>query len=107
MESKKDRSEFERRISMKIMEIFEEENMDPNRVLRSDEESTVFCFIKNDKYADIEVYDDGEILSIISDGSQEPIVFEIKPNDDDLRAAIFYIDLFLRTGRRHNGRQNT
>jgi hypothetical protein len=47
------------------------------------------------KYADIECFNDGEILSITSEGTSEPSVWTLNGETETLRRAIETIRVFL------------
>jgi hypothetical protein len=47
------------------------------------------------KYADLECFNDGEILALTSEGTLEPVVWTVKEEGGSLRAAIEKIRRFL------------
>ncbi|SRR6266567_4289478 len=53
----------------------------PSRVTASAQGGVGICFNLKDKYADIEVFNSGEILATTSDGKTVPAVWEVKPSD--------------------------
>lgn len=53
----------------------------PNRVAPSAQGGIGICFYRDNKYADIECFNSGEILATTSDGSGRPDVWEVKPGE--------------------------
>ena len=71
------------------------ENLVPTQVSPSVENGIGISFSRHGKYADIECFNNGDILAVTSNGSGDPNVWHVGPNDEDIRHAIEYIRRFL------------
>ncbi len=60
----------------------------PTKVVASSEGGVAICFIEGDRYADIECLNTNETLAVTYKGTDEPVVWEIRNNQDGLRDAI-------------------
>jgi len=69
----------------------------PNRVVPSAEGGVGICFIDADRYADIEVFNDQEILGTTYRGKSEPHVWEVTASEESIGEAIKQIRAHLNT----------
>jgi hypothetical protein len=60
----------------------------PTKVVPSSEGGVSICFIEGDRYADIECLNTNETLAVTYRGTDEPVVWEVRHNQDGLRDAI-------------------
>jgi len=67
----------------------------PTRIVASAEGGVAICFSKDNKYADIEFLNTGEILGVVSNRRDRPIAWEIEPSARDLARASARIRKFL------------
>jgi hypothetical protein len=78
-----------------ILYKLESENIEPIKVTPAAEGGVAICFANREKYSDIECLNSGEILGVISNRRDHPIVWEIEPNADGVARAITRIREFL------------
>lgn len=57
-------------------------------IVPSAEGGVAFCFSKNDRYADIESSNDGDIIGVRYVGVQTPVLIEADGTDDSIEAAL-------------------
>jgi len=67
----------------------------PTRVVASAEGGVAICFVNGDKYADVEFLNSGEILGVVSNRRDKPIVWAIDPSSRELAGAAHRISKFL------------
>lgn len=67
----------------------------PTNVVASAEGGVAICFVVDDKYADIECLNSGEILGVTSNRRNHPAVWEIEQNPSDIAWASVRISKFL------------
>jgi hypothetical protein len=60
----------------------------PTRVVASSEGGVGICFVHEDSYADFECFNDGEIVAVSYRGTDEPLVWEVAPEEESIKAAI-------------------
>jgi hypothetical protein len=65
----------------------------PNRVAPSAQGGVGICFYRDNKYADVEFLNTGEILATTSDGTGRPQVWEVKPSE--MKGALERIGQFI------------
>src|SRR5437764_2133473 len=67
----------------------------PTRIVASAEGGIAICFMNDEKYADIEFLNSGEILGVVSNRRDKPTVWEIDPSSRELMGAALRISQFL------------
>ena len=60
----------------------------PSDILPSSEEGIGITFVKEDKYAIIEIYNTGDILAAYSRGSDNPDIWEVSTSQGELSNTI-------------------
>lgn len=78
-----------------ILNILSKIGFFPTRITPSVENGVAISFIGNGKYADIECFNDGDILAVTSDGTGNPEVWEVEANTLGIKSAIEKIRVFL------------
>lgn len=78
-----------------ILQTFEDDNLPPTRVVASAEGGIAICFIKGNKYADIECLNNGEILGVTSNRRDRPTVWEVLADASEIARATARIRLFF------------
>ncbi len=68
----------------------------PTRITPSVENGVGISFICDNKYADIECFNEGEILAVTSDGKGNPEVWEVETSTLGITSAIEKIRVFLQ-----------
>lgn len=68
---------------------------EPTRVVSSAEGGLAICFVRGDLYGDLEFLDSGEILGVVSNRRERPVVWQIGPSADDMSKAIDRIREFF------------
>lgn len=68
----------------------------PKRIVPSAEGGVAFAYIDGSKYADIECFNEGKIFVGISQGTKEPVVWEITTEQQELNMALEEINAFLK-----------
>jgi hypothetical protein len=81
-----------------ILGQLETEALEPTRVVASSEGGVAICFVSGDKYSDIECLNSEEILGVISNRRDHPVVWEIEPSASGFARAAARIRDFLATG---------
>jgi hypothetical protein len=67
----------------------------PTNIAPSAEEGVVVSFVKGDRYAVIECYNDGEILAAFSEGARDPEVLVVGDSKQDLMETIDRANAFI------------
>ena len=62
----------------------------------SAEGGLAISFREGEKYSDIEFLNSGEILAVIHDKGEEPLVWEISDNQDDIEQTLDRMSSYLR-----------
>lgn len=78
-----------------LMLIFHEMNFIPSQISPSAEEGIGISFLKDEKYAIIECYNDGNILIAFTKGSNDPIVWEVRTTDSSMKSAILRVSSYI------------
>lgn len=60
----------------------------PSDVLASSEGGVALSFKSATRYADIELLNSGEVLAVIAEGSQQPVVWEVEKSNTGFEGAI-------------------
>jgi hypothetical protein len=74
--------------AMQLLLQMEREDFLPGDALASAEGGVALCFKTANRYADIELLNSGEILAVIAEGQNEPVVWEVEKNDAGFTEAI-------------------
>lgn len=78
------------------LNILDEMSFRPNHITPSVENGIGISFISDNKYADIECFNTGEILAVTSDRKEKPNVWKVVNNQDDIKSALENIRVFIR-----------
>jgi hypothetical protein len=70
-------------------------SLHPIKISNAAEGGVAICFANREKYADIECLNSGEILGVISNRRDHPIVWEVEPRSGGIAGAIARIREFL------------
>jgi hypothetical protein len=68
----------------------------PDRITPSVENGVGISFVRGEKYADIECFNSGEILAVISDRRRAPTVWEVNNHPQDITSSLRKIRDFIR-----------
>ena len=79
----------------RVLVRLESRSLLPARIVPSAEGGIGFCFLEEDKYADIECLNSNETLAVKYRGQEQPDVWEIGSSDDSLLEAIERIRVHL------------
>jgi hypothetical protein len=86
-----------------VLHQFETEDLEPTRVVASVEGGVGICFVQGDKYADIECFNAGEILGVVSNRRDRPNIWKVEPSAVGFAEASARIRNFLGgTSRTHD-----
>jgi hypothetical protein len=77
------------------LEVLGELGVPPTCIVPSAEGGISVCFVADNRYADVECFNNGEILAGLS-GVGEPRVWEVAPNKAGIRLALDEIRGYLR-----------
>jgi hypothetical protein len=90
-------SDLARRLSEVVLRALRLSDLSPTRVVPSAEGGIAFVFCRHDRYADIEIFNSGEVLAVTSDRKGEPTVWAV-PMDggDGLLASVRTIRDYLK-----------
>lgn len=80
-----------------ILQKLEDDMVLPSRVVASAEGGVAICFMNGGSYADIECFNDGTILGVVSNEHDRPDVWEIEPNAGSIARASARIRQFLNS----------
>lgn len=80
----------------KTLEILSKTGLSPTRITPSVENGIGISFISDNRYADIECFNEGDILAVTSDGQGNPEVWEVEATMLGLTFAIEKIRVFLQ-----------
>jgi hypothetical protein len=82
--------------AIRVLDLLESLNLDPTRILPSAEGGVGICFVREDRYADIECSNDGEVLGVYYVGAQMPALLETDGTDASVSAALERIRNHIR-----------
>src|ERR1017187_9257779 len=82
-------------IAKRVLSILQHSNMPPSRVAASAEGGVGICFVEGEKYADIEIFNDGEMLATTYRGDSEARIWELESGDASITEAIKQIRAHL------------
>ena len=74
--------------AIRVLNLLEAMNLGPTRILPSAEGGVGVCFVRGDRYADIECSNDGEILGVFYVGAQMPVLLETDATDNTVNTAL-------------------
>lgn len=74
--------------AIRVLDLLEPLNLDPTRILPSAEGGVGICFVRGDRYADIECSNEGEILGVYYVGAQMPVLLETDATDASVNTAL-------------------
>ena len=78
-----------------VLRQFEDDMLNPSRVVATAAGGIAIYFARGDLYADIECFNDGTILGVLSDRIKRPTVWEIEPSSGEITRASARIRRFL------------
>ena len=79
-----------------ILEVCEKYDLKPSRIDPSVEDGITISFLRGDLYADIECFNSGTVLAVLSDRLSQPEVWEITSAGEDVSASVNRIQKFLK-----------
>jgi hypothetical protein len=82
--------------AIRVLNLLESLNLDPTKILPSAEGGVGICFVREDRYADIECSNEGEVLGVYYVGSQMPALLETDATDASISAALERIRNHIR-----------
>jgi len=82
--------------AIRVLNLLETLNLDPTRILPSAEGGVGICFVRGDRYADIECSNEGEVLGVYYVGEQMPTLLETDATDAAISAALERIRNHIR-----------
>lgn len=71
-----------------VLDLMDLNDLIPTQILPSAEGGIGICFVKGDRYADIECSNDGEILGVYYTGKEMPRLLETDSTDSSVKNAI-------------------
>ena len=80
-----------------VLQQLEQDRFAPTRVVASAEGGVALCFVRGQKYADIECLNGGGILGVTSNRSDRPSAWEISGSLGEIARACDRIRVFLNT----------
>lgn len=81
--------------AMDILSILHETDLVPTQISPSVEEGIGISFVKGDKDAFVECYNDGEVLAVISDQQKERDIWQIRNSKEAFKRALETINIFI------------
>ncbi len=79
----------------RVLHQLQTEGLEPTRIVSSSEGGVAICFLRGEKYSDIECLNSEEILGVVSNRRDPPIVWEIDPSASGFARAAARIRDFL------------
>jgi hypothetical protein len=79
----------------KIVAMLRSMSVPPTRIVASSEGGVGICFVREDRYADFECFNTGEIVAVRYTGKGEPYAWDIAPEDRAIKAAIEQIRAYF------------
>jgi hypothetical protein len=71
-----------------VLTFLETNSIAPSRLVPSAEGGVAFCFVESNRYADIECLNTGEILAVIYEGNNDPIVWQVTSQNQALQETV-------------------
>jgi hypothetical protein len=84
------------RNALRILSLVEASDLLTVRVMPSAEGGVALCFVREDRYADLECSNDGEVFGVRYVGKQMPILLPTDASDSSIRAALTEIQDHIR-----------
>ena len=81
-------NESARRTAERILALLRSTLLAPTRIIASSEGGIGICFAHEDRYADFECFNTGEIVAVSYRGTDEPHAWEVAPDDAAIQTAI-------------------
>jgi hypothetical protein len=78
-----------------VLNRLQNDSLNPDRLIASTEGGIAICFVRSNKYADIECLNSGVILGVTSNKRDRPTVWEITPGPGDIARACSRLRMFL------------
>jgi|ERR1700722_15064358 hypothetical protein len=79
-----------------VLKAFEKEGLVPSRVVASAEGGVGVCFVAGNNYADIECLNTGEILGVVTNRNDRPVVWDVGQGSDSIERACSKIAQFFQ-----------
>lgn len=79
----------------RVLEVVERFDLEPSRIDPSVENGITISFLRGDLYADIECFNSGTVLAVVSDRRSQPVVWDVT-SDEDMSAGVNRIRKFLK-----------
>ena len=79
-----------------VLDLLAGVDLNPTKIVPSAEGGAAVCFIQGAKYADVECFNNGTLLAVLSTGRGTPEVWEIGPSGKSVRKTLERIRDFLR-----------
>jgi len=89
-------------IARAILRQLETEALEPTKIIASVEGGVGICFVDGERYADIECFNSGEILGVVSNRHDRPTIWKIDPTAVGFAEATTRIRSFLGRAARSN-----
>jgi len=74
---------------------FLHDNFLPTRVVASAEGGVAICFVHGDKYSDVECFNSGTVLGVVTNRRNRPNAWEIQPSESHIAQAAATIQQFF------------
>jgi hypothetical protein len=81
-------NEGARNTAERILALLRSTLLAPTRIIASSEGGIGICFVHEDRYADFECFNTGEIVAVSYRGTDEPHAWEVAPDDAAIQTAI-------------------
>jgi hypothetical protein len=81
-------SESARNTAARILSLLVLLSLAPTRIVASSEGGVGICFVNEDRYADFECFNTGEILAVRYRGTGEPYARDVSPEDEAIKTSI-------------------
>jgi hypothetical protein len=84
-------------LAVEVLQALGSYDLRPDYIDPSVEDGVCISFREARKYADIECFNSGAVLAVVSDGKGRPIAWEVDRSESHLKGAIARIRSFLRS----------
>lgn len=81
-----------RRILLQVSRV----GLEPAKIAPSAEGGAAVCFVREDKYADVECFNNGDVLAVTSGGGRDPEVWEVGAESDSVERTLKKIRDYIR-----------
>ena len=71
--------------------------LEPTKIAPSAEGGAAVCFVREDKYADVECFNNGDVLAVTSREGQDPEVWEVGAETHAVEQTLEKIRAYIRT----------